>query len=137
MPRPPTIHDTPRKVFVCAHCNRDFRSNAGRTRHVNAKHSGRKMNSPQSESEETNPFSDINSCPGFDNFDLPSHTGNSDAFDFDGGDFNFDNTGTGRTDSDNTPPLSPGPSRDSASTSTEYHSGLNGKTNNLWPLERA
>lgn len=128
MPRRPTIHHSPlKKAFVCAQCNRRFRSKAGRTRHINAKHSGLQMNSPQS--AEADHFSEVSSRPGsfspapLSHVDSPSR--NSDTFNFGGeNDFNFSNG-----DIDNTPPLSP--SRDAASTSTEYHPYLNGKMNNI------
>jgi hypothetical protein len=141
MPRPPTVHDTPlEKEFVCAQCNGKFRSNAGRTRHINAKHSDSvlQMNSKSPQSEEAGHFSDsdISSCPGFPSptstplgniFDSPSR--NSDTFNFDTdreNDFNFSNHDGNM---DNTPPLSP--LQDTASTSTEYHPYINGKMNNL------
>jgi hypothetical protein len=128
MPRPP--RDTPlKKTFVCGHCNKKFRSNGGRTRHINARHNGQQMDPPQSQEVDN---SSVSSCPGFlsptslgNIFDSPSH--NSDTF-FGAGtenDFNFDNDGS----ADDTPP--PSPSRDKASISTEYHPYLNGKMNNI------
>jgi hypothetical protein len=134
MPRAPTIHNTPlHKEFVCAQCNRKFRSNAGRTRHINAKHGGLQLNYPQSELEEADHLSDLSSHPGFPSptlsniFDSPSR--NLDTFNFGAGsehDFNFSNDNI-----DNTPPLSPSQDTAQASSSIEYHPYLNGKMNNL------
>ena len=135
MPRPPRINTPLKKTFVCRHCNGKFRSKAGRTRHINAKHSGLtgglQMNSPRS--EEADHFSDISSylSPSTHIF---SPTRNSDVLNFGaaasgsendtGSDFNFNNG----NDIDDTPPLSPSRAdRDMASTSMEYHSYLNGK----------
>jgi transcription elongation factor Elf1 len=129
MPRPPRIRtgNTPlKKTFVCTQCNGKFRSKAGRTRHINAKHSGLRlqMNSPQS--EEADHFSDISSylSPSTHIF---SPTRNSDVLNFGAAsenDFNFNND----NDIDDTPPLSPSRTdHDMASTSMENHSYLNGK----------
>ena len=123
MPRPPpTIH---KKSFVCVQCNGTFRSNAGRTRHINAKHSGfpAQVNSPQSDN-----FSEVSSRPGSLSpappssiFDSPPR---SDDLNLSDNIFNF-----GNGDTDITPPLSP--SRDTASMSIEYHPYLSGKMNNM------
>jgi hypothetical protein len=130
MPRAPTVHN----IFLCAQCNRKFRSNAGRTRHIKAKHGGLQINYPQSELEEDDDFSDLSSHPGFPTrspnlsniVDSPSR--NSD-FNFGAGsehDFNF-----GNDNIYNTPPLSPSRDTAQASSSIEYHPYLNGKMNNL------
>jgi hypothetical protein len=132
MPRPPRIHNTtPKKTFVCVQCNRTFRSKAGRTRHINAKHSGLQvhMNSP---SEEADLFSDISShlSPTTHIFDSP--TRDLDTLNFgaaSGSEFNNGNH------IDDTPPRSPSSDHDTASTSMEYHPHLNGKMNSyLWHL---
>ena len=129
MPRPPqaTINDN--KTFVCAQCKRKFRSNAGRTRHINAKHAGLglQINHPQSEGDQ---ISDLSSHSGFpsptlsENFDPPQASPNLDSFDFGIGseDLNPANDNAGDT------PL-PQPSQDT--TSMEFHPYLNGKMNNL------
>lgn len=133
MPRRPTIHQsTLENAFGCAQCNRQFRSKAGRTRHVNAKHGGLKMNSEsrQSSTETTgSDFSEVSSCPNSQIpappsqaslvFDTLSHTGNSDTFNFGENDFNDG-------DRNESPPLSL--SQDTASILTEYHPYLNGKS---------
>ena len=135
MPRPPRIHNTPlKKTFVCAQCNGNFRSKAGRTRHINAKHSGLHNMSPASD-DEADLSSDMSSYlnPGTPGhiFDLP--TCNRDTLNFGAQaatasgseiDFNFNNDNI-----DDTPLLSPSRDRDMASTSVEYHPYLNGKMN--------
>ena len=135
MPRPPTIHNTPpSKSFVCPQCHGNFRSNAGRTRHINAKHNGLRlaMNSPTI-SEEANHFTDISSCPGFPSpppghiFDSPSQ--NSDTFNYGAASENDFNISDGNTDI--TPPLSPSRDTAQATTSIDYHPYINGKINNL------
>jgi hypothetical protein len=138
MPRPPTINDNKAFKFVCAQleCNRKFRSNAGRTRHINAKHGGLglQMNYPQS--EEADHFSDLSSHPGFpspsptlsENFDPPSP--NLDAFDFGTGSEEL-NPANHDDNTDNTSPPQPSQDTVQASTSMEYHPYLNGKMNNL------
>jgi hypothetical protein len=127
MPRPPPIHD---KEYVCTQCNRKFKSKAGRTRHIFAKHAGShdiQMESPQS--DETDYSSDISSCLGHPSPTHLSHTPdspsrNSDAINFSVGgenDFDFNN---GNID-DTSPP------RDTASLSMEYHPYINGEMNLL------
>jgi hypothetical protein len=117
-----------KKTFVCTHCNRNFRSNAGRTRHMNAKHIGLpiRINSPHSAEIDHN-FSKVSSHPGFLSSPAPpSHRDvldRSDAPNLSENDFHL---GDGDTDVD--PPLSP--SRDMF---TEYHPYLNGKTDNIQP----
>lgn len=133
MPRPPRIHNTtPKKTFVCAQCNGKFRSKAGRTRHINAKHSGLHMNSP--EEADLSDISSYLSTSSTHIFDSPTRNLNSDALNF--GAASGNENYFGNIDSD-TPPLSPLRDRDTASTSmpVEYHPYLNGKMNsNLWHL---
>jgi hypothetical protein len=129
MPRRPTIHDSPplaEIAFVCAQCSRKFRSKAGRTRHINAKHGGLRIDSPQSaEDDDTH---DISSCPGFPSptplsqpeFGTPPL--NSDIFNFGEDNFVFNNGDI---------PPSPSESQDTASISPEYHPYLNGKMNTI------
>lgn len=116
----PTIRDSPVRKFVCAQCNRRFRSKSGRTRHINIKHDRSQMNLGSPQSAEAENFSDLSSCLG---------SLNSDTFNFGSeNNFNFDDDNiynSGNDDIYNTPPLSP--SQDVASTSIEYHPHLNGK----------
>lgn len=141
MPRRPTIYHSPLKTaFVCAKCNRNFRSRAGRTRHVNAKHSGQWANSPQSVEGDNSSEVENSSCPGSPSLALPNHISDApspDTFDrintFDSGDNNANldhdfgennpNFNNDDIDMPQTPPLLP--SQDT--TFTEYHPYLNGK----------
>jgi hypothetical protein len=155
MPPLPTIRDSPLKKFVCAQCNKRFRSKSGRIRHINAvKHTqagdsdpnhGLQKNLLSPQSEETDIFSDISSCPGSlnpDTFDSggENNFNNGDDNIYNSGNDNIYNSGNDNiynssnedSDIDSTPPLSP--SRDAASKSTEYHPYLNGKAINIHPL---
>lgn len=129
MPRRPTIHDSPlkpEKAFVCSWCNGNFRSKAGRTRHINAKHNGLQANSPQS--AEGSSSSEVSSCPGSPS-PLPSivlNTPSRDTFNLDENDFNFSDAG----DIPQTPP-SESPSRDTPGPALESHPYLNGKMDNI------
>ena len=140
MPWPPTIHDSAWKKFECRHngCNKRFWSKGGHTRHINARHaqggaSGQKMDSPQSQVS----YISVSSCPGFLSptspdhiLDSPLHNLDLDTFIFGTSlenDFNFNNNGN----INDTPSPPPSPSQDMVLTSTEYHSYLSGKMNNL------
>ena len=109
MPRRPTNYNPPlEKAFICAQCTRKFRSKTGRIRHINAKHGGLRIKSPQSAEDDN--FHETSSRPGFpsptppSHFDMPSLAHNSDVFDFGDNDFNFNNNDT-----------IPSPSQDTAS----------------------
>jgi hypothetical protein len=132
MPRHPTIRDTPLKPFICPspHCNKKFRSNGGRTRHINAKHGGLHRIRKAHQSEESNHSSDVSSCPGLTRTPTPPtpHSLADSFYYFGAGIEDSDDVQVGNDISNASTP-SPSPSRDtaSASTSMDYHPYLNGK----------
>lgn len=131
MPRHPTIYHSPlKKAFVCSWCNGNFRSKAGHTRHINAKHNGLPVQANSPQSAEGSNSSEVSSCPGSPS-PLPSialNTPSCDSFNLDENNFNFSDAG----DSDiPQTPLSESPSRDTPGPALEYHPYLDGKMDNI------
>jgi hypothetical protein len=135
MPRPPSKILPVKKAFLCPQCNRNFRSKAGRTRHINAKHGDLQMKSPKSE-EVDHHLSDVSSCPGFPSPSIHSHafhspSRNSSTINFSAGSENDIDFGNLNDNTDDTRPPSSSSSQGMASLSREYHPYINGETSSL------